>query len=140
MRSLHAAGQRLARVADAPSVDSRAVGRALHQFDASGCLLRWPSKRNAQTLALWAVWARLPPARSMSEKELNEHLNVEHMFEDSATLRRTMVSCGLLSRRNDCTDYRRVKQEPPVEAKALIQARNVRRRNRVPKAEELGHV
>lgn len=139
MRSVHAAGQRLARVVDAPPVDSRAVERALHQFDANGRLLRWPSKRNAQTLALWALWARLPPARSMPQKELNKLLNVEHMFKDPATLRRTVISTGLLTRRNDCTDYRRVEQEPPVEAKALIQALNVRRRNRAPNAEGVGH-
>ncbi|MEM8973185.1 MAG: DUF2087 domain-containing protein [Pseudomonadota bacterium] len=139
MRSVHAAGQRLARATEAPPVDSWAVERALHQFDANGCLLRWPSKRNTQTLALWALWARLPPTRSMSEKELNERLNVEHMFKDPATLRRTMIACGLLSRRSDCTNYRRVEQEPSVEAKALIQALNLRRRNPAPKAEELGH-
>lgn len=139
MRSVHAAGQRLARVADGPPVDSRTVERALHQFDANGRLLRWPSRRNAQTLALWALWARLPPAKSMSEQELNERLNAEHMFKDPATLRRTMIACGLLSRHNDCTDYRRVEQEPSVEAKALIQALNLRRRNRAPKAEEVGH-
>ena len=38
-----------------------------------------------------------------------------------------MISCGLISRRIDGTDYWRIEQEPPVEAKALIQALNVRR-------------
>ncbi len=67
MRSVHTAGQRLARVANEPTVDSRALERALRQFDVRGCLVRRPSRRNVQTLALWALWARLPPARSMSE-------------------------------------------------------------------------
>ncbi len=139
MRSVHAAGQRLARVADGPPVDARMVERALHQFDANGCLVRWPSKRNVQTLALWALWARLPPAQSMMEREVNERLNLEHMFKDPATLRRTMISAGLLTRRNDGTNYRRVEQEPPAEAKALIQALSVRRGNRASRVEEVAH-
>lgn len=139
MRSVHAAGQRLARATNGQTVDARTVERALYQFDANGRLLRWPSRRNVQTLALWALWARLPPAQSMMEQEVNERLILEHAFEDPATLRRTMISAGLLTRQNDGTDYRRVEQEPPVEAKALIQALNMRRRNRMPKAEEVGH-
>ena len=139
MRSVQAAGQRLARATNLQTVDAKVVERALHQFDANGCLVRWPSRRSVQTLALWALWARLPPAQSMMERQLNERLNLEHVFNDPATLRRTMISCGLLSRRRDCTDYRRVEQEPPVEAKALIQALNERRKKHAQSAEEVGH-
>ncbi|WP_299736495.1 DUF2087 domain-containing protein [uncultured Roseobacter sp.] len=140
MRSAHAAAQRLSRAADDPPHDARAVERALHQFDATGRLDRWPSKRSVQTLALWALWATLPADRSMPEREVNERLAHEHLFNDPATLRRTMVSCALLSRRRDGTDYRRIEQEPSAEAKALITALAARRRARPQEAVEVSHV
>ncbi len=130
MRSAYAAGERLGRATDGPPADARAVERALHQFDAAGRLIRWPAKRGVQTLALWALWATLPADRSMQERVVNERLAHEHLFGDPATLRRTMISCGLLSRRTDGTDYRRIEQEPPAEAKALIRALFARRRTR----------
>ena len=136
MRSAHAAGKRLGRAADRPPADARAVERALHQFDAMGRLIRWPSKRGVQTLALWALWATLPADRFLQERAVNERLADEHLFGDPAILRRTMISCGLLSRRADGTDYRRIEQEPPAEAKALIGALAARRRTRAPAVAE----
>ena len=139
MRSAHAAAQRLKQLADAPPADARVVERALHQFDSWGRLRQWPSRRNVQTLALWALWARLPADQSLSEREVNENLNEEHVFADPATLRRTMVSCGLLSRRNDGTNYRRIEQKPTAEAKALIRELGVRRQARPQDALEGNH-
>ncbi|MEM9013023.1 MAG: DUF2087 domain-containing protein [Pseudomonadota bacterium] len=139
MRAVYAAGQRLARAADDPPVDGRAVERALHQFDALGRLRRWPSKRSVQSLCLWALWARVPAGRSMPEREVNQCLAEEHLFGDPATLRRTMVASGLLSRRKDGTDYRRIEQEPTAEAKALISGLGARRRARPKAVAELSH-
>lgn len=130
MRSAHAAGRKLARAVDDQPSQSRAANRALHQFDALGRLRQWPSKRSVQTLALWALWARLPADRSMTEQEINERLTAEHLFNDPATLRRTMISCALLSRRKDGTDYRRIAQRPPADAKVLIAALGMRRDTR----------
>ncbi len=122
MRASHAAALRLSRPAHKEATDSRTVERALHQFDAGGRLKQWPSRRNVQTLALWAIWATLPAHRSLQEREVNALLRAMHLFDDPATLRRTMISCGLLSRQNDGSDYRRIEQEPPAEARALIRA------------------
>ncbi|MDD8023800.1 MAG: DUF2087 domain-containing protein [Paracoccaceae bacterium] len=130
MRAAHAAAQRLDRTADERLADPRTVERALHQFDAAGRLRQWPSKRTVQTLALWALWATLPSERSLHEREVSAMLCAEHLFQDPATLRRTMISCGLLTRRPDGSDYRRHEQEPPAEAKALIRALGPRRRTR----------
>lgn len=130
MRSAQAAARRLDRVSDERAVDTRAVERALHQFDEAGRLSRWPAKRAVQTLALWGIWAALPAGQSMTEREINDRLARKHAFGDPATLRRTMISCGLLSRRPDGTDYRRIEQEPPVAAKALIRAVGLMRRGR----------
>ncbi|MEO1343082.1 MAG: DUF2087 domain-containing protein [Pseudomonadota bacterium] len=139
MRATHAASQRLARaVVDMP-IDSRTVELALHQFDGMGRLKQWPAKRGIQTLALWALWATLPADHSMLEQEINARLLHEHLFHDPATLRRTMIACGLLSRRKDGTDYQRIEQQPPAEAKALMKALGARRRARPQDVVEVGH-
>lgn len=130
MRSAHAAEQRLEHITQETPSDARTVERALHQFDNLARLKRWPSKRSIQTLALWGLWATLPSGRLMSEQEINERLNEEHLFSDPATLRRTMISCELLSRRSDGSDYRRVEKEPSADAKALIRALALRRQMR----------
>lgn len=130
MRAASAAAKRLEAAADDVVADARAVERALHQFDRAGRLLRWPSKRAVQTLALWAMWAALPANRSLTERTVNDIFEEEHHFRDPATLRRSMVACGLLTRRRDGTDYRRVEQTPPAEAKAVIHALSARRRAR----------
>jgi len=136
MRSTHAAELRLARAVDETPVNARAVERALHQFDIKGRLKQWPSKRSVQTLALWALWATFPTSQPLKEQEVNERLAQEHLFGDPATLRRMMISCELLSRRDDGTDYRRIEQKPPAEAKALIRVLGSRRLTRSLKVAE----
>ncbi|AHD08649.1 DUF2087 domain-containing protein [Phaeobacter gallaeciensis] len=129
-RAVQAAAGRLAQANTAPSADHRLIERTLTQFDASGRLLRWPSRRAVQTLALFGLWAVFPPDTPMPETEVNRLLLAEHEFEDPATLRRTMISCGLLTRQRDGSNYRRIEQEPPTEAKALISRLSARRKQR----------
>ncbi|WP_299204672.1 DUF2087 domain-containing protein [uncultured Tateyamaria sp.] len=136
LRAVSAAAKRLDNQTEPATVDARAVERALHQFDAFGRLRRWPSKRATQTLALWAMWATMPANQALDEREVSTHLADEHLFRDPATLRRTMISCGLLTRDKDGTNYCRIEQEPPVEAKALIRALSSRRNARVALATE----
>jgi hypothetical protein len=126
MRASQAAQKRLDRPQAAIQPDSRTVERCLHQFDKGGRLIQWPAKRAIQTLALWALWARLPAEVEMDEKTINAHLKAMHLFNDPATLRRTMISCTLLTRNRDGSGYRRIEQAPPVEAKALIAALGAR--------------
>ncbi|MCY6382925.1 DUF2087 domain-containing protein [Hoeflea prorocentri] len=130
MRAASAAAKRLDNQTESVVADARCVERTLHQFDNCGRLLQWPAKRSVQTLALWALWATLPANKVLDEQALNDHLAQEHLFKDPATVRRTMISCGLLSRKKDGTDYRRIEQQPPVEAKALINVLSIRRRAR----------
>lgn len=139
MRAASAATRRLDNQTDDIVVDARSVERTLHQFDESGRLRQWPSRRSIQTLALWALWAILPANRPLDEREVNDHLTDEHLFEDAATLRRTMIACGLLSRKRDGTGYRRIERQPPAEAKAVIRAVSARRRARVAAGTETRH-
>ncbi|WP_171234109.1 DUF2087 domain-containing protein [Ruegeria sp. HKCCA6837] len=130
MRADSAASRRLQARSDPPPPNARAVERALRLFDSNGRLQLWPSKRSVQNLALWAVWAALPSGASLHEAEVNACLNAEHCFDDPATLRRTMISCGLLTRRRDGSEYRRIEQAPPADAKQVIHEVTTRRRAR----------
>ncbi|KIC40011.1 hypothetical protein RA27_16490 [Ruegeria sp. ANG-R] len=130
MRAATAARNRMDNREDALFPDARSVERTLNQFDARGRLRQWPSRRNVQTLALWALWATFPAEKALSEKAVNMHLAAEHTFKDAATLRRTMISCGMMTRNRDGSDYRRVEQKPPAEAKAVIRDLHARRRVR----------
>jgi hypothetical protein len=103
-RASRGAAAALAAPAPVETTDFTRVARALRQFDAAGRLIR----------------ARIPADTSMTEREVSAHLNAWHLFGDPAQLRRTMVGAGMLTRKPDCTDYRRLEQRPPPEALALI--------------------
>ena len=103
-----------------PIADHTLVERALAQFDAEGQLRQWPARRSVQILCLWALWAQLPRGAAQSEREISATLNRLHRFGDAAILRRDMVALGLLARKADASDYRRIEQPPPPEARALI--------------------
>lgn len=130
MRATSPTMRRLESRMENQPVDARSVERALRQFDALGRLRKWPAKRAVQTLALWGLWSAIPAGSTLHEREISELLRPEHLFGDPATIRRTMISCGMLTRRADGTDYRRVEREPPSEAKALIHTLSARRRAR----------
>ena len=120
LRAAQAATRRLARpVSDTP-VDARLVERALAQFDGAGRLRRWPARRAVQDVALWAMWAALPARHTLTEREVNDLLRARHLFGDPATLRRCLIGAGLLTRRPDGSDYRRIERAPSPEARALL--------------------
>lgn len=116
MRATHAAGVRLGR--EVPAIDAGLVERTAARFDDQGRLTDWPAKRAVQTLALWALWARLPKT-PLTEREISAHLNGLHSFQDAATLRRTMLGNGMLTRTTDGSVYART-GTPPPELPALM--------------------
>lgn len=120
LRAAHQAGGRLATSQVSENVDLRLVERTLNQFDQAGRLKQWPKRRSVQDLSLWALWARLPSGVLMQEPEVNALLLNEHLFEDTAMLRRGWVGLGLVTRNRDGSDYRRCELKPPAEARALI--------------------
>ncbi len=101
-------------------IDHALVERTARGFDAEGRMLRWPARDAQMRLALWALWARLEAGRVWSEIEFNAVLKPLHVFGDPALLRRALVSYGLVSRTDDCREYRRIEQPPPPDALALI--------------------
>lgn len=105
-----------------PQPDPARLRRVARLFDDQGRLVRWPVRRAQQILCLWVLWLRLPRGLIGAERAMNAALNRWHLFGDPAILRRDMVMLGLVSRREDGSDYRRIEQEPPPEALALIRA------------------
>ncbi|MBB4122206.1 DUF2087 domain-containing protein [Martelella radicis] len=127
LRAAQAAEARLARPEMPVTADFRLVERTLNQFDHRGKLKQWPSRRTVQGLSLWAFWALMPAGSDISEPSLNALLNAYHLFGDAAQLRRSMVEHALVTRKTDCSSYRRVEQRPTAEAEILIARLKARR-------------
>lgn len=94
--------------------------KALMQFDSRGRLVRWPNKFSVQKLAMWLLWSRFDGRRVYTEREVNEVLKAAHTFGDHATLRRELVNHRLMSRKPDCSAYRKLPARPDAEARALM--------------------
>jgi hypothetical protein len=101
---------------------SPSADRTLRVFDAQGRLLRWPSKRPEQVLALWCLWMAFDGKRRYSEREVNEVLNAHHAFGDHCLLRRELVVMELLARTPGGEQYRKLAARPSEETAALLRA------------------
>lgn len=102
--------------------------KALMQFDSRGRLLRWPTKFSVQKLAMWVLWTHFDGRRVYTEREVNEVLKAANGFDDHATLRRELINHRMLSRKPDCSEYRKLAARPDDEARALLQAWRLRQR------------
>jgi hypothetical protein len=96
--------------------------KALMQFDPQGRLLRWPTKFTVQRLAIWVLWTRFDAKRIYSEREVNAILKEANAFGDHVTLRRELVNHRLLTRKSDCSEYRKLAARPDEETRALLHA------------------
>lgn len=103
--------------------------KALGQFDSRGRLLRWPVKYSVQALAMWVLWTLFDGRRVYTEPEVNQILKAANAFGDHVTLRRELVNHRLLTRKSDCSEYRKLPARPDDEARALMQAWRLRRRS-----------
>ena len=115
------AESRLERPVEAPPpMDYSQLERLARYFDTTGRLVRWPTKFSHQEPCLWVLWSRIPPRRTLSEREINELLLRYHCFEDPALLRRELKERQMVSRTLDGREYRRIERRPTSEALALI--------------------
>ncbi len=104
--------------------------KALQQFDSRGRLVRWPNKYSVQKLAMWCLWTLFEQRRVYTEKEVNAVLKAANAFDDHVTLRRELINHQLLTRKSDCSEYRKLPARPDDETRALLAA--WRTRNRTP--------
>src|SRR2546427_3225579 len=107
------------REVDVP-IDYVELQRLSRYFDVNGRWLRWPTKFSDQEPCLWVLWSKLPPRKTLSEREINEFLLANHRFEDPALLRRELKERKMVTRTVDGREYRRVERKPPHTALALI--------------------
>lgn len=126
LRSAHTIGEHTDVLEVKEAIDHSLVKKALNQFDDEGRLIRWPSRRQIQEISLWALWARIPSGVYLQEPDVNALLLKEHLFHDTAILRRSLFGLGLVTRNKDGSDYRRCEQKPSAEARALIRILEVR--------------
>ena len=114
--------------APSPEVDYVEIKRLARYFDAKGRLIQWPGKLSQRIPCLWVLWSRLPARQPLSEPQLNQLLQANHLFGDPALLRRELYEQGLASRTPDCREYRRIEKRPRDEALALIRHLDARRK------------
>ncbi|NRF67910.1 DUF2087 domain-containing protein [Aquincola sp. S2] len=107
--------------------------KALMQFDSRGRLIRWPNKFSVQKLAMWVLWTLFDSQRVYTEREVNEILKAANAFGDHVTLRRELINHHLLTRKSDCSEYRKLPARPDDEIRALIGAWRSVRRTRQPR-------
>ena len=117
-----------AGTAPTPTTLSDNARKALNQFDTAGRLVRWPVKYSVQVLVVWTMWTRFEAKRSYTEREVNAILKDANTFGDHATLRRELINHRLMSRKPDCSDYRKLPARPDIETRALIKAWRARSR------------
>jgi len=96
--------------------------RTLMQFDGEGRLVRWPTKFTVQRMAMWVLWTRFDAKRAYTEREVNAILGAANAFGDHATLRRELVNHHLLTRKSDCSEYRKLPARPDAEVRSLLAA------------------
>lgn len=117
-------------VVQTPPPLSENARRALMQFDAAGRLVRWPAKFSVQSLILWPLWTHFEARRLYTEAEVNTILKAANAFGDHVTLRRELINHRLLTRKSDCSEYRKLPARPDDEARALMAAWRQRLRAR----------
>ena len=120
-RAQSVAEKRLMRPSEAAApVDYVELQRLSRYFDANGRWTRWPAKYSHQEPCLWVLWSKLPPRKTLSEREINELLLANHRFEDPALLRRELKERKMVTRTLDGREYRRVERRPTHTALSLI--------------------
>ena len=106
----------------APAPLSAHARKALEHFDTAGRLERWPLKLSVQRLAMWVLWTRFDARRVYTEAEVNQILKGWHLYGDHVTLRRELIDHHLMTRKSDCSEYRKLPLAPDDEVRALLHA------------------
>ena len=115
---------------DQPLPLSPNARKALQQFDSRGRLVRWPTKFSVQRLAMWILWTLFDTNRRYTEKEVNAILRTANAFGDHVLLRRELIDHKLLTRKSDCSEYRKLAPRPDDETRALLTAWRARKRSK----------
>lgn len=72
-------------------------------IDENGAIKTFPAKEKKKIIVLSEITKNFSKGRKYSEKEINRIL--KRVYEDYATIRRTLIEYGFLERSNDCNNY-----------------------------------
>ena len=72
-------------------------------------IVRWPKKPSFKDIVIKYLSTKFEYDKKYTEKEVNTIIDKFHLFEDIPLLRRELVSKRLLSRKDDGSEYWKVK-------------------------------
>jgi len=78
------------------------MNKLINEFDE---IIRWPKKPSDKKIVINWLSNKFNGEIKYSEKEVNEILDRHHSFNDSALLRRELISRKFLSRKVDGSEY-----------------------------------
>ena len=78
------------------------MNKSIIEFDK---IIRWPKKPSVKKIVINLLSNKFNGEIKYSEKEVNEILDRHHSFNDSALLRRELISRKFLSRKDDGSEY-----------------------------------
>ena len=68
-------------------------------------IIRWPKKAIEKEFILEYISKKFIPNRKYSEKEINQIIIENILFEDYVLIRRELIERGYLNRTKDCKEY-----------------------------------
>ena len=78
------------------------MNKLINEFDE---IIRWPKEPSVKKIVINWLSNKFNGEIKYSEKEVNEILDRHHSFNDSALLRRELISRKFLSRKDDGSEY-----------------------------------
>ena len=82
------------------------MGKLINEFDA---IVRWPKKPSDKEMVIKHLAIKFEYYKKYTENEINTIIDKFHLFEDIPLLRRELVSKRMLSRKDDGSEYWKVK-------------------------------
>ena len=82
------------------------MGKLINEFDE---IVRWPKKPSDKDIVIKHLSTKFKYDKKYTEKEVNIIIDKFHLFEDIPLLRRELVSKRMLSRKDDGSEYWKVK-------------------------------
>ena len=82
------------------------MGKLINEFDA---IVRWPKKPSDKEIVIKHLSAKFEYDKKYTEKEVNTIIDKFHLFEDIPLFRRELISKRMLSRKDDGSEYWKVK-------------------------------
>ena len=72
-------------------------------------IVRWPKKPSDKELVITYLATKFDYENKYNEKEVNTIIDKYHLFDDVALLRRELISRKMLFRRDDGSEYWRIR-------------------------------